>query len=124
VSPIALVIDDEPDIRDVIAFVLGQSGFEVHEASDGATGLAAAATVHPDVILLDWMMPRMSGIDVCRALRRDDDQRSAVVVLLTAKAQESDVELGFAAGAQDYIMKPFSPKDLVSRVQGLLAQTG
>ncbi|MGD0310981.1 MAG: response regulator [Acidimicrobiales bacterium] len=120
--PIALVIDDEPDIRDVIAFVLDQSGFEVHEESDGQAGLAAASAVHPDVILLDWMMPQMSGIEVCKALRQDIDQRSTIVILLSARAQEKDIELGYAAGATDYIMKPFRPKELVSRVQALLAQ--
>ncbi len=123
-KPVALVIDDEPDIRDVIAFMLGQAGFEVHEECDGEAGLATASAVHPDVILLDWMMPRMNGIEVCRALRLDADQRSTIVILLTAKAQESDRELGFAAGAQDYILKPFSPRELVSRVQDLLAQAG
>jgi two-component system phosphate regulon response regulator PhoB len=80
--------------------------------------------VHPDVVLLDWMMPRMNGIEVCRALRQDADLHSTIVILLTAKAQELDVGLGFAAEAQDYILKPFSPRELVSRVQNLLAQAG
>ncbi len=122
--PVALVVDDEADIRSVITFVLDVAGFEVHEESDGEAGLVTAGLVHPDVILLDWMMPRMSGVEACRALRRDVEQDSTVVILLTAKAQESDVELGFAAGAQDYIVKPFSPRELVSRVQALLAGTG
>ncbi len=121
-KPVALVIDDQSDIRNVIVFVLDKAGFEVHEESNGEHGLLAASVVRPDVILLDWMMPGMSGIDVCRALRQDVDQRSTVVILLTAKAQEADVEIGFAAGAQDYILKPFSPKELVSRVQSLLVQ--
>jgi DNA-binding response OmpR family regulator len=121
-GPVALVVDDDPDIRSVISFMLDRSGFEVHEECDGEAGLAAAGLLHPDVILLDWMMPRMNGIDVCRALR-DDGHCSAVVILLTAKAQESDVELGLAAGAHDYIMKPFRPKELVGRVQALLAHS-
>jgi DNA-binding response OmpR family regulator len=120
--PVALVVDDEPDIRSVITFLLGRAGFEVYEESNGLAGLAAADRTHPDVVLLDWMMPRMDGIEVCRALRQNADTHSAMVILLTAKAQESDIALGFAAGAQDYIMKPFSPSDLVSRVQTLLAQ--
>jgi DNA-binding response OmpR family regulator len=121
-KPIALVVDDEPDIRSVITFMLDRSGFEVHEESDGEAGLAAAGALHPNVVLLDWMMPKMNGLEVCRALRRDVDQQSAIVILLTAKAQESDVELGLAAGAQDYILKPFRPKELVERVQNLLIQ--
>jgi DNA-binding response OmpR family regulator len=120
--PVALVVDDEPDIRSVITFLLDRAGFEVHEESNGVAGLAAANETHPDVVLLDWMMPRMDGIEVCRALRRNDCRHPATVILLTAKAQQSDIELGFAAGAQDYIMKPFSPSELVSRVQMLLAQ--
>ncbi len=121
-KPVALVIDDEPDIRSVIVFMLENAGFELHEESNGQAGLEAASRVHPDVILLDWMMPRMTGIDVCRALRQDAEQRSVVVILLTARAQEADVEEGFAAGAQDYIMKPFSPRELVSRVKTLVSQ--
>lgn len=120
--PVALIVDDEPDIRSVVSFILDRVGFEVREESDGAAGLATAKEIHPAVVLLDWMMPRMSGIEVCRALRQDADQDSAIVILLTARAQESDVDLGFAAGAQDYIMKPFRPAELVSRVQGLVAQ--
>jgi DNA-binding response OmpR family regulator len=119
--PVALVVDDEPDIRSVITFLLDRAGFEVHEESNGVAGLAAAKKTHPDVVLLDWMMPRMDGIEVCRALRQNADEHPAMVILLTAKAQESDIALGFEAGAQDYIMKPFSPSDLVSRVQTLLA---
>ncbi len=122
--PVALVVDDEADIRSVITFVLDAAGFEVHEESDGEAGLVTAGEVHPDVVLLDWMMPRMSGVEACRELRRDTDQDSTVVILLTAKAQESDIALGFAAGAQDYIVKPFSPRELVGRVQALLAGTG
>lgn len=120
--PVALIVDDEPDIRSVVSFILDRAGFEVREESDGEAGLATAKDIHPTVVLLDWMMPRMDGIEVCLALRQSPDQDSAIVILLTAKAQESDIDLGFAAGAQDYIMKPFRPVQLVSRVQGLVAQ--
>ncbi len=122
--PVALVVDDEPDIRDVIAFMLDKSGFEVHAESDGEAGLSAAGTLHPDVVLLDWKMPGMNGLEVCRALRRDVDQQSTVVILLTANGLEADIQLAFAAGAQDYILKPFRPWELVERVKGLLPQVG
>jgi DNA-binding response OmpR family regulator len=120
--PVALIVDDEPDIRSVISFILDRAGFEVCEESDGEAGLATAREIHPAVVLLDWMMPRLNGIEVCRALRQNPDQDSAILIFLTAKAQESDIDLGLAAGAQDYIMKPFRPALLVSRVQALVAE--
>jgi DNA-binding response OmpR family regulator len=120
--PSVLVIDDDDDVRSVIAFKLRRAGYEVIEERDGEAGLAAALEERPDVVLLDWMMPRLSGIEVCRELRRDDGLRHTAVLLLTAKAQEPDVERGFAAGADDYIVKPFSPRELVSRVQAVLAR--
>ena len=121
--PVALVVDDEPDIRDVIVFMLDKSGFEVHAESDGEAGLAAAGSLHPDVVLLDWKMPGMNGLEVCRALRQDVDQQSTVVILLTANALEDDIQLAFDAGAQDYILKPFRPAELVERVKDLLLQS-
>jgi len=120
--PVALVVDDAPDIRLVVSFVLEKAGFEVYEESSGKAGLAAAAEMRPDVVLLDWMMPNMSGIEFCRALRGNADLGDVAVILLTAKAQQSDVEAGFAAGADDYIVKPFSPRELLNRVQEVLAQ--
>lgn len=120
--PVALVVEDAPDIRLVISFVLEKAGFKVYEESDGEAGLAVAAEVRPDIVLLDWMLPAMSGIEVCRALRDNVDLASVAVILLTARAQESDVEAGFAAGADDYIVKPFSPRELLERVQKVLAR--
>jgi DNA-binding response OmpR family regulator len=122
--PVALVVDDDPDIREVIVFMLDRIGFEVHVESDGEAGLARAIELRPDVVLVDWMMPRMSGFEVCRALHSNVNMKSVSVILLTAKAQESDVQTGFAAGADDYIVKPFSPRDLINRVQAVLAKTG
>jgi two-component system phosphate regulon response regulator PhoB len=117
---IALVVDDEPDIRSVVVYVLEKAGFVVHQESEGEAGLATAKLLRPDVILVDWMMPNMSGLDLCRALRASAELGSAAVILLTAKAQASDVLLGFAAGAQDYIVKPFKPQELAARVQEVL----
>ena len=97
-------------------------------AGDGEAALAAVAAGDadghtPDLILVDWMMPKMSGIDVCRALRDDPATARIPVILLTANAQESDVERGFAAGVDDYIAKPFSPREMLGRIQAVLARS-
>jgi DNA-binding response OmpR family regulator len=126
---IVLVVDDDTDIRELITWKLGQAGYGTMAESNGAAGLAAASGtsssawgVRPDLVLLDWAMPEMSGIDVCRALRADPATAAIPVILLTAKAQEAQVELGFAAGADDYIVKPFSPRELLRRVDALLGR--
>jgi DNA-binding response OmpR family regulator len=119
--PVAVVVDDDPDIRGVVVYMLERIGFDVHLESDGQAGLKLAIDVRPDVVLLDWMMPGMSGVEVCRSLRAEPDLTSMAVILLTAKAQESDVQRGFDAGADDYIVKPFSPRELINRVQSVLA---
>jgi two-component system phosphate regulon response regulator PhoB len=121
---VALVVDDDPDLGDVIVFMLERAGFEVHLEPDGAAGLAIAATLRPDVVLLDWMMPRMSGVEVCRALRSNVELASTKVIILSARAQQDDVSQGYSAGADDYIVKPFRPKDLINRVEAVLAHPG
>jgi DNA-binding response OmpR family regulator len=117
-----LVVDDDPAIASLVAFKIGRLGARVSVESDGEAGLAAARQLRPDLVVLDWMMPRMNGLEVCSALRADADPQVAgvPVILLTAKAQESDVERGFVAGATDYVVKPFSPRELVSRVTAAL----
>ena len=117
-----LVVDDDPVIADLVAFRLGRLGLQVTVETDGQAGLAAARQLRPDLVVLDWMMPRMNGLEVCAALRAEPDQALArtPVLLLTAKAQEPDLERGFAAGATDYVVKPFSPRELVSRVTAAL----
>ena len=117
-----LVVDDDPVIADLVAFRLGRLGREVSVESDGEAELAAARQLRPDLVVLDWMMPRMNGLEVCRALRADTDEALArtPVLLLTAKAQEPDLERGFAAGATDFVAKPFSTRELVSRVTAAL----
>jgi DNA-binding response OmpR family regulator len=117
-----LVVDDDPVIADLVAFRLTRLGLDVSVETDGQAGLAAARELRPDLVVLDWMMPRMNGLEMCAALRADPDQALArtPVLLLTAKAQEPDLERGFAAGATDYIVKPFSPRELASRVTAAL----
>ncbi|MCZ2858568.1 response regulator transcription factor [Blastococcus sp. VKM Ac-2987] len=117
-----LVVDDDPVIADLVAFRLGRLGLQVSVEADGEAGLAAARQLRPDLVVLDWLMPRMNGLEVCRALRTDADADLArtPVLLLTAKAQEPDLERGFAAGATDFVAKPFSTRELVSRVTAAL----
>jgi DNA-binding response OmpR family regulator len=117
-----LVADDDPDVRDLVIFKLEQSGFEVTAAEDGPEALAAAREQLPDVAVLDISMPGMSGLDVCRLLRAEPATRRMLIVMLTARAQESDLDTGFTSGADDYVVKPFSPRELVTRLQALLAR--
>ncbi|GAA3391040.1 response regulator transcription factor [Cryptosporangium minutisporangium] len=117
-----LVADDDRDILDLVAFKLSAAGHELITATDGATALTEARRAVPDIIVLDVAMPGMSGLDVCRELRADAVTSAIPVILLTARGQESDVEAGFSVGADDYIVKPFSPRELQSRVTALLSR--
>ena len=119
-TPLVLVADDEEDIRALVAFRLQRAGYDVITAADGATALTLATTRLPDLIVLDMMMPKATGLEVTRSLREQDSTKDIPVILLTARAQETDVASGFAAGADDYVKKPFSPMDLQLRVQALL----
>ncbi|MEW1914408.1 response regulator [Kitasatospora sp. NPDC085895] len=117
-----LVADDDSDIRDLVAYKLTQSGHQVTVVDDGLSALKAVREHTVDLALLDIRMPGMSGLDVCRELRATPETESLPVILLTARSQELDIETGFAAGADDYIVKPFSPRELSSRVQAVLAR--
>lgn len=119
-----LVADDDADIRDLVTFKLTQSGHEVVSVEDGPSALAAARESAVNLALLDIRMPGMSGLDVCRELRAEPATSGLPIILLTARSQEGDVETGFAAGADDYIIKPFSPRELASRVSAVLARAG
>ena len=100
-----------------------RDGHEVTTASDGMSGLAVVESERPDLVILDWMMPRMNGLEVCQAVRANGDLDATRVMMLTAKAQEQDVVRAFASGADDYLSKPFSPAELVVRVTALLARS-
>ncbi len=117
-----LVIDDEPFIRQILEFGLKAEGFEVLTACDGADGLAAARRERPDCVVCDIMMPEVDGYSVCRELKGDADTRGIPVVLLSAKGSPADIESGFAAGCDDYVTKPFSPRKLTDLLRGLLVQ--
>jgi DNA-binding response OmpR family regulator len=117
-----LVVDDDPDVCDLVTYKLEQSGFEVRRASDGDAALREVALRIPDLVLLDIMMPGISGLEVLERLRADQATAVIPVVMLTAKAQENDVERGFQLGADDYVVKPFSPRELVRRVTAVLSR--
>ena len=119
---VVLVADDDADIRDLVAFKLEQAGFEVISVEDGQTALEQARSRQPTLAVLDVSMPGLSGIDVCRMLRADPATSGMLIIMLTARVQEQDVEGGFSAGADDYVTKPFSPRELVSRIQSLLSR--
>lgn len=115
-----LVVEDEDDILELVSYNLAREGFAVERASTGEAGLQKARTVAPDVILLDIMLPGVDGLDVCRALKRDDATRGIPIIMMTARGEEADVVTGLELGADDYVTKPFSPRVLVARVRAVL----
>jgi DNA-binding response OmpR family regulator len=117
------VADDDIDIRELVEFKLTTLGHEIVAVHDGAAAIDACREHKPDLAVLDVMMPGMSGLDAIRVIRNDPALAGIPVILLTARAQETDVETGFESGADDYITKPFSPRELASRVQALLARS-
>ncbi|MBE2295297.1 MAG: response regulator [Phycisphaerales bacterium] len=119
-----LVVDDEPNIVLSLEFLMKQAGFQVRTAADGEAALAALAAEQPDLILLDVMMPRKTGYEVCQAIRANPDWKDVRIIMLTAKGREVEREKGLALGADDYITKPFSTQEVVERVRELLAGTG
>jgi DNA-binding response OmpR family regulator len=122
VMPKILVVDDEPDAVELVSFNLKGAGFDVISAGDGAEALKAARLYSPDLILLDVMLPEVDGMEVCKLLRRDPGTAAIPMIMLTAKAAEIDRVLGLELGADDYVTKPFSPRELVLRVKKLLAR--
>ena len=114
------MVEDEPDIRSLIVFHLGREGYRCRTASNGAQALLEARASRPDLVILDLMLPEMDGLDVCRRLRRDPRTAQLPIIMLTAKADEVDRVVGLEIGADDYVAKPFSPKELVARVRAVL----
>lgn len=118
-----LIIDDEPDVLDLVALNLKSAGMSVLTASDGASGLSKARTELPALIVLDLMLPEMSGMDVCKALKKENATAGIPILMLTAKSDEVDRIVGLELGADDYVSKPFSPRELVLRVQSILRRS-
>jgi two-component system phosphate regulon response regulator PhoB len=115
-----LLVEDDPDIRHLVSYKLTRGGLRVIEASDGIGALDAARRQPPDLVILDVRMPRMSGLEVCRELRAGPLPDQVPIIMLTARARPQDLEEAYAAGASDYIVKPFSPRALLERVQSAL----
>lgn len=115
-----LVVEDEPDIRDLLVHHLTREGYRCRTAASGPEALQRVRSVVPDLIVLDLMLPELDGLEVCRRLRRDAATAAVPIVMLTAKADEVDRVVGLEMGADDYMVKPFSPKELVARVRAVL----
>jgi DNA-binding response OmpR family regulator len=120
VRPKVLVVDDEPEAVELVEFNLKQGGFDVAVAADGAEAIKKARGLMPSLIVLDLMLPEVDGLEVCKMLRRDSATAKVPIIMLTAKAAEIDRILGLELGADDYITKPFSPRELVLRVKRIL----
>lgn len=117
-----LVIDDDPDILALLFDTLSEAGHNVRTEANGDAGLASAVDLTPHLVLLDWMMPLRSGLEVCHTMRTDHLLDGVPVVMLTARGSQADIEWGFAAGADAYIVKPFSPRALVWRIEAMLTK--
>jgi two-component system phosphate regulon response regulator PhoB len=118
-----LVVDDEPAIREMIAFALQRQGMSVQLAGDAHEALVAINSQRPDIILLDWMMPGVSGLELTRRLRRDSLTQDIPIIMLTAKVSEDDKVSGLEAGTDDYVIKPFSPRELLARIKAVLRRS-
>lgn len=121
-QPVILAADDDEDILQLVAFRLGRSGYRVLQAHDGEEAVALALEHEPDLAVLDVGMPKLDGFEVVRRLRANEATKDMAIIMLTARAQDTDVEEGFDAGANDYLRKPFSPQELKARVQAMLAR--
>jgi two-component system phosphate regulon response regulator PhoB len=115
-----LIVEDEKPIRDMIAFGLRRAGFEVREAEDCVAARASIADARPDLLLVDWMLPDQSGLELTRAVKRSKDTQDLPVIMLTARADEHDKVSGLEGGADDYVTKPFSPRELLARINAVL----
>jgi two-component system phosphate regulon response regulator PhoB len=118
-----LIVEDEKPIRDMIAFGLRRAGFDVREAEDSSGARASIADHRPDLMLVDWMLPDQSGLELTRAVKRNKDTEDLPVIMLTARADEHDKVSGLEGGADDYVTKPFSPRELLARINAVLRRS-
>jgi two-component system, OmpR family, phosphate regulon response regulator PhoB len=119
-KPLVLIVEDETALATMLSYNLEREGFDVRVASDGEEALIQVAERKPDVVLLDWMLPLVSGIEVCRQIRRAPASRTLPIIMLTARGEEGDRVRGLNSGADDYIVKPFSPVELIARVRAVM----
>jgi DNA-binding response OmpR family regulator len=115
-----LIADDNENIRDALAYLLEDEGFQLWIAKDGVDALQKARDMHPDILLLDIMMPKMNGYDVCRAIKKDPELKNIYIIMLTAKGQVAEQERGKEVGANEYVVKPFSPSEILVRIKKIL----
>ena len=118
-----LIVEDEKPIRDMIAFGLRRAGFDVREADDCTSARARIADQRPDLLLVDWMLPDQSGLELTRAIKRNKDTEDVPIIMLTARAEEQDKVTGLEGGADDYVTKPFSPRELLARINAVLRRS-
>ncbi|HJY87370.1 MAG TPA: response regulator transcription factor [Candidatus Acidoferrales bacterium] len=118
-----LIIEDDRDLVELVRYNLSNEGFQVSAAGDGAAGLAAVKKSPPDLLLLDLMLPKLSGLEICKEIRRDASLNRLPILILTARGEEADRVVGLEMGADDYVTKPFSPRELVARVKALLRRS-
>ena len=125
-DPLILIVEDEPPLIEVLTYNFENAGFRTSVANDGDEALLQAGELLPELIILDWMLPNTSGIEVCRELRKRPTTKSIPIIMLTARSEEADRVNGLESGADDYVVKPFSPKELIARVRAMLrrAQPG
>lgn len=122
-EPLILIAEDEPAIVEMVRYNLEHEGFRTASALDGDEALLAVSDHKPDLILLDWMLPHVSGLEICRQLRRGSDTRDIPIIMLTARGEETDRVRGLESGADDYVVKPFSPSELLARIRALLRRS-
>ncbi len=122
-KPAVLVVDDEAAIRDMMRFALEQAGMKVQSAANAHEALLSISEKRPDIILMDWMMPGVSGIELTRRLRRDSYSKDIPIIMLTARVTEDDKVAGLEAGTDDYVIKPFSPRELIARIRAVLRRS-
>jgi two-component system phosphate regulon response regulator PhoB len=119
-----LIVEDEPEIRELLNFSLARAGFRVTEAESAESALQKLFNQLPDMVIVDWMLPGMSGVDLAKRIRKDELTNSLPLLMLTARSEESDVLKSFDSGIDDYMSKPFSPKELIARIKALMRRSG
>ncbi len=119
-----VIAEDEPDIRELIAFTLRFAGHDVITGQNGLEGYELTKREHPDLVMFDVRMPKMTGYDACKKIKEDPDIADTPVIFLSAKGQENEIEAGLSAGAEEYLLKPFAPDQLTERVKSVLAKNG
>jgi two-component system phosphate regulon response regulator PhoB len=122
-SPLILIVEDEEPLAEMLSYNLDRGGFRTVMAATGEEALARVDVELPDLAVVDWMLPERSGIEVCRALRSRDDTKKLPIIMLTARGEESDRVLGLDAGADDYVVKPYSPREMIARINALLRRS-